>query len=68
MTKGITAAFLLLMLLMPLASSKPDALQTLLGLPGGEGSISKALIGVVCTVSVVLAMGYVLRRRHRNQL
>jgi hypothetical protein len=55
--------FVVLVVVAPFASRRPDPVQRLLGLDGGAGTLGKAVVGVVVTVSVVVALAYLLKRR-----
>ena len=51
--------------LAPWASRQPDAVQRLLGLPGGSSSVSKAAFGILSTLVVVLVLMQIMRGRRR---
>ena len=53
--------------LAPWASQAPDTIQKLLGLPGGAGTLIKAVEGVLATVAVIFILGQVMRylKTHR---
>jgi hypothetical protein len=44
------------------SSHAPDAVQSLLGLPGGADSFLKAAGGILVTVSLIYLLGGVLKR------
>ena len=56
-------ALILCILAVPWASDKPDALQFLLGLSGGEGNVRKALVGATITVLAVIILAKVASRK-----
>jgi hypothetical protein len=48
----------------PMSSELPDAVQKLLGLKGGAGTIKEALVGILATVTVVwLILKFLIRMR-----
>lgn len=59
--------FLLIIVLAPFASQKPDAVQRLLGISGGPGGALKALLGAGLTAAAVVvligSLRWVRRRR-----
>ena len=50
----------------PHASRSPDAIQKVLGLPGGADSFLKAVGGVLVTGSAIYLLGSVLKRFKSN--
>jgi len=48
--------------LAPYSSQSPDAVQKIVGLPGGAESFVKALGGVLAAAAAVLLLGEILRR------
>jgi hypothetical protein len=52
----------LLCLVVPHSSRAPDAVQTLLRLPGGTDSFFKAVGGVLITVSMIYFLGLIFKR------
>ena len=51
---------------LPLSSELPDAVQTLLGLPGGAGTIGKAALGILVTALAAWGFLKVLKRVHKK--
>jgi len=58
----ITLILGLLCLVVPHSSRAPDAVQTLLGLPGGTDSFFKAMGGMLVTVSLIIVLGQIFKR------
>ena len=50
----------------PYSSDLPDAVQTVLGLPGAAGTIEKALLGIVVTALAAFGVLKVVKRMHRK--
>lgn len=46
----------------PFSSSRPDAVQRLIGLSGGTGSVGKALTGIVVVALAVVLIASLLKR------
>ena len=56
-----------LAILVPLSSRRPDAIQHVLGLPGGVDSAPKAIRGIAVAAAAAVGIVYLLKRWHRGQ-
>ncbi len=59
-------AIAVLVLLAPLASQRPDAVQRVLRLSGGASTIAKAVLGILIVYGSVWGLMKLLRRRERR--
>jgi hypothetical protein len=50
----------------PFSSSLPDGVQKSLGLPGGAGTIGKAVLGILVTAIAAWGILKALKRLHRR--
>lgn len=52
--------------LVPLSSRRPDAIQHVLGLPGGVDAAPKAIRGIAIAAAAVIGIVYLLKWCHRR--
>ena len=64
---ALVICLVVLACLVPLSSKRPDAIQHVLGLPGGVDSAPKALLGIGVAAAVVAGLAYLLKRLYRRK-
>jgi hypothetical protein len=57
----------LLAALVPFSSERPDALQRVLGLPGGSKTFVEAVRGILVVTLVTLGIAFLLQRRRTGR-
>jgi hypothetical protein len=67
MRRAWVILLIILIALIPWASTRPDPIQRLLGLPGGADRIGKALFGIAVTVGLVMGLGWALQKLGRRK-
>jgi len=57
----------LLALIVPLSSRRPDAIQRILGLSGGVENLPRALLGIGVAAAAVTILVFILKRLRRQK-